>query len=693
MSDVYIPGVRSRFNSEQLIEDLMRVERVPQDRVQRNIENLQAQKGYWQELGRRISSVRDSARFLYSFQNPFNERIASSTDSSVITASATREASEQSYFFTVKQTAQADRFLSSPLDERMRIESGTYTFTVGEEKISMDFRGGTLRDFVDLVNRRGRDKVSASLITIQTGTRSLLLESKITGAANRLGFQDDTTTMAVNIGMMEQVNDSRKEIRIAENSVQKKLGAENININEGVLQAGARSSVSLPIGISLNADSLFLLQLETSTKVEAAGIIEIPQPPPGPSVQSGSVTYGGITIENDPSLFPKPEWSAPPQPVRIDEMAVLSLTFSDGSTAKLPPITDTGSFTQRQYPIGSIAQGRAVAFLNIENTNTHRDIFISNIEILDPTALSGGYKPKNAVSTARDSIVSMEGIEIYRQTNSINDLIPGLTLNVRGISDRPVELNIKADTERIKEAIITFVGNYNRLLSEINVLTSTTASSIPDARQPDIRGDTRLIDELTYLSAEEAAAMRLRLGAFSGDTTLSNLRNNLQRIVSAPYPTSLERDLSLLAQIGISTNASDRSGTSGGYDIARLRGYLEINEKALDTALENKVPAIKELFGSDTNGDLIADTGIAVNIDTFVRPFVDTGGIITLKTNTIDSRISQDQKRVDTMEKQLAAKEQELKIQYARMESAYARMESMATSLDNFNQQNRNNNR
>ena len=692
MSDVYIPGVRSRFNSEQLIEDLMRVERIPQERTQRNIENFQAQKGYWQEVGRRITAVRDSARYLYSFQNPFNERIASSTDSSVISASATREASEQSYNFTVKQTAQADRFLSSPLDEKMRINSGTYAFSVGNERISIDFRGGTLKDFVDIINRRGRDKISASLITIQTGTKSLLIESKVMGAANRLDFNADTVPMAIDIGMMEQSNDTRRNIQITENTVQKKLGIGNININEGVLRAGVRTSASLPIGVSLNADSPYLLKLETSTKVETNGIIDIPQPPPGPSVQSGSVTYGGITIENDPSFVPKPEWVQPPPPARVDELAVLSLTFSDGSSVKLPPISDSNEFTSRQYPIGNIAQGRTITSLNVENTNTHREVFVSKIEILDPTALNGGLRPLNAVSTARDSIISMEGIEITRPSNNINDLIPGVTLNVRGISNRPVELAIKVDTEGIKEAIISFVGNYNRLLSEINVLTSTSASNIPDARRPEIRGDTRLIDELTYLTADEAEAMRLRLGAFSGDSTLNNLRNNLQRIVSAPYPTSMERDLALLAQIGISTNASDRSGSSGGgYDIARMRGYLEINEKVLDAALENRAPAIKELFGNDTNGDLIADTGIAYNMDTFVRPFVETGGIISLKTNTIDSRITQDQRRVDTMERQLAAKEQELRIQYARMESAYARMESMSTSLDNFSQQSRNN--
>jgi len=86
MSDVYMPGVKSRFNSEKIIEDLMRLERVPKERTERNIENLQTQKGYWQEVGRRINSMRDSARFLYSFQNPFNDRLALSTDESVMTA-------------------------------------------------------------------------------------------------------------------------------------------------------------------------------------------------------------------------------------------------------------------------------------------------------------------------------------------------------------------------------------------------------------------------------------------------------------------------------------------------------------------------------------------------------------------------------------------------------------------------------
>jgi flagellar hook-associated protein 2 len=84
------------------------------------------------------------------------------------------------------------------------------------------------------------------------------------------------------------------------------------------------------------------------------------------------------------------------------------------------------------------------------------------------------------------------------------------------------------------------------------------------------------------------------------------------------------------------------------------------------------------------------DTGVAVNLDAIARPFVDKGGLISLKTGTLDSRISQDKRRIENMERQLAAKEADLKIQYGQMEAAFGRMEQMTSSFENFNQRNNN---
>ncbi|MDR2716543.1 MAG: flagellar filament capping protein FliD [Treponema sp.] len=488
MSDVYMPGVKSRFNSEKIIEDLMKIERLPKEKAEKEIDSLENRKVWWQDLGRRVSSLRESARALFSFQNPFNERVALSSNENVITAAASREAGEGEYLLTVKQLAQADRFLSPPIDEKTTIEAGAYVFTVGKETVSLDFKGGSLKEFADALNRRGRGVISASFITVQPGSKSLLLESKITGSENRLVFSDSVMLLGQQLG-----------------------------------------------------------------------------------------------------------------------------------------ITDTGNN----------------AFKNI--------------------------------STAQDAVIAMEGIEMTRPSNIINDIIPGVTVTARGVSERPERLELRPDREGIKDSIISLVGNYNRLMAELNILTRT---------------DDRLIDELTYLDKDEVDEMRKRLGAFSGDTTLTQLRGNLLKAVASPYPTDEEQDLAMLAQIGISTNPR---GSGAGYNPARLRGYLDIDEKALDTAMEQRLPAIRQLFASDTDGDMLADTGVAFNLDALTRPLVDKGGIISLKTGTIDSKISQDKRRIDTMERQLAAKEADLKIQYSRMESAYDRMEKMSSSLDGFSRQNSNN--
>jgi flagellar hook-associated protein 2 len=659
MSDIYVPGVKSRFNTEKLIEDLMKVERIPKERTEKNIENLETEKGYWQEVGRRMNSLRDSARLLYSFQNPFNDRVVNSGDDSVITGAATRDAAEQDYRFTVKQIAQADRFLSPPLEDSFKVESGTYTFSVGKDEISFNFRGGTLREFADALNRRGRDKLGASLIAVERGTKSLLIESKITGADNRLGFSGDAEKLAIRMGLMEPVNNSRRDIPI--------------NAEGNVLEVKAGASASVAFNPAVSSDPALVLQFETSTNVKTNEDFEIPQPPPGPSVPSaGSASYGGIVIENDPSQTPLPEWKPPAPPRRVDNLGVLSLTFSDGSTASLPLISDSDDFNSRQYRLTEVTGGKTIVSLNVNNTNTHRDISLRNIAVFDPAAL-GGMKPRNPVSTAQDAIVVMEGIEVKRPSNTIDDLIPSVTITAKSPSDRPVTLGVRPDRESVKDAIISLVGNYNRLMAEVNVLT---------------RNDDRIIQELSYLSAEEQGEMKKRQGAFSGDSTLNQFRNSLLRAATAPYPTSEERELALLAQMGVGTDVR-RSG-GGTYDPSRLRGYLEIDEKALDTALESKLPAIQQLFGSDTNGDLIIDSGLAYTMDAVSKPFVESGGFITLKTGTIDSRISQDQRRIDTLERQLAAKEAALKVQYGQMEGAYNRMERMSTSLDQFSQQNNN---
>jgi flagellar hook-associated protein 2 len=285
MSDIYMPGLRSRFNTDRMVDDLMRVERVPLERAQRETEQLQSQKTWWQDIGRRMTTLRDSARFLFSFQNPFSERVVHSADESVISGTATRQAMQQERSFQVGQLASADRFLSEPLEDNFRVDAGNYTFTVGNREVSFNFRGGSLREFTDVLNRRGRNTIQASVINIERNSRSLLVESLLTGEENRLGFKGDAERLATAAGMVERQSQTRYDVdlnnlRIPDESVQL-VTAEN-----GVIWVGAGGSVTVPFQQAVPDGAAWVLSFEAATEILSSENGTDPLPPPGPDIPS-----------------------------------------------------------------------------------------------------------------------------------------------------------------------------------------------------------------------------------------------------------------------------------------------------------------------------------------------------------------------------------------------------------------------
>ncbi|MDR0759835.1 MAG: flagellar filament capping protein FliD [Treponema sp.] len=676
MSDVYMPGVKSRFNSENLVEGLMRIERIPRERVGKGIETLQAQKTYWQELGRKVSALRESARSFVSFQNPFNDRIVTSGDESVLIGTATREAVNQTRDFTVKQTAQADRFLSQPLEDNYRVEAGSYTFTVGKDEVSLNFRGGSLREFADALNRRGRDKIQASVIPIQRGSKSLLIESKVTGAENRLVFSGAAENLPLSAGMIERPVEQPKDLprNIALTGETLITDGQSAEVSGDTLKVYAGGQAAIPLDPAVRTAPNLVLAFEAATEILSEQ--DIPEPDVAVDGDLAAETEGSETGDS------------PPLPFQVDDLEVIALKFTDGSAAKLPALEDSETFQAYRFSLPELTGEKTIVSIDFNNQNTHRDVSVRNIVISVPDDeenavaavavaqdTAAAVAQGSLISAAQDAVIFMDGIEISRPSNTIDDLVPGVTLIVKAPSERPVKIEVVPDRESAKEAIISLVGNYNRLMAEMNILT---------------RNDERLIQELSYLSPEEQEEMRNKLGIFSGESTLVQLKTGLQRVAAGSYLTSLERDLTMLPQIGIGTDVR-KAGATTGYDPSRLRGYLEIDEKALDAALETHLPAIQQLFGYDTDGDLIIDSGVAYMLDRLAKPYVETGGIVTLKTGAIDSRIAQDNRRIETMDRQLAAKEASLKNQYAQMEGAYSRMEQMSTSLDQFSQRADNN--
>jgi flagellar hook-associated protein 2 len=669
MSDFSIPGVSSKYNTNKMIDDLMKLERVPLTRAEERIETFKLQKRNWQEINRGLARVQDSAKKLFGFENPFMERLAVSSDESVMGATASREAVEETRSISVKKVARADRFLSDSLDNNFRVSEGTYGFSIGEREFSFSYKGGTLADFAATLQRRSNGLLRTSVVKNTPSSQVLMIEGTRTGSSNTINFLEDSRDFALQAGILKQAAAGSRTIEPAPDTVRTPAGADSGSsvIREGKLLLEPQSRREIQFTPPIRPESGFVLEFTVEIEKLPEDEYVPPEPPSGPAAPDpGGVSIDDVTVRNfgtDPSL---PAWQAPPPPQKTLDMNILSLRQA-GSTVRLPPLRDQGGTQTVQVPLE--AGSGSISALMVDNLNTHRRLSVSAVRFYDPDS-RGDLEPKNPVATASDAVIEVDGIEVIRESNEIDDVIQGVTLDLRRPGDGTVDLEITPDRKAAKDSIIEFVGYYNQLISQINIYTGR---------------DETIVDELDYLSDEERESALEKLGLFQGESSLTQMKNRLQRIMMDPYTTRSGSELSLLAQIGISTNTR----TGGGLRASRLRGYLEIDEAALDKALESRMESVKDLFGYDSDGDLIVDQGAAVSVDSYIRPYVQTGGIIAYKTSAIDGQIDRTNREIVNIERSLERKEQQLRREYGMMEGALQQLEDSSRSLENFNNRNR----
>ena len=235
MSDLSIPGVNSTY--EKLVEALMKKERIPRDREAEKLENLKLQNDSWRQVNKFSLEVRNAARDLYSFNNPFVEKIAESSNERSFTATASRGAKDQNVKLNIVQVAESDKFLSTEINNDLQIKKGIYTFKVGEKNISVNWKGGKYKGFIDLVNSRAKEILNISEIKITPDTKSLLFSSNITGAKNRLEFADDALPFAIEMGLIKK-NDT-SAIKTSVSSIETKPEtSQKIDFSETVRAKG-----------------------------------------------------------------------------------------------------------------------------------------------------------------------------------------------------------------------------------------------------------------------------------------------------------------------------------------------------------------------------------------------------------------------------------------------------------------------
>lgn len=684
MAGINIPGVTNQYNTNETVEKLMQIERIPLTREQKTLDSYKAQQDAWRSVNRKMTELRDSVKTLYSFDNPFNNKITSSTEEYAITADATRKATYESFKVDVIQPATADRFLTSELDSDTKVPAGTYTYKINDKSITMRWKGGSLQDFSNALNRRGGELLKTRVIGASKGKKTLSIESQKTGSENRLTFEDDAKTFAESSGMIIRVKPKTIEFGTNRNDYRNiqpetpeqerlpQISAANLKISGENVVVPPRGGYALSIPETVlgtpGTHIQFAIKKQDATDITVA-LNKQESRPVFPD--SGTATFKDVTIRNAPidaSLPPEPEKKIKPlDPISTSD--VLFVKMKDGSEKH---ISTPGLLSGEETKIDiSLDDYKNIDSLVIKNRNTGISLSVTSVSALNPSE-NRGFVPQHAISSADDAIIKYEGITIRRPTNTIDDVVPEVTLNVFDKTEKTATIAVKPDVESAKEALITFVGKYNQSLAEINILSQN---------KPEI------VEELDYLSSDEKKEKQEKLGMFSTDSSLTSLKSALQTAASANYKFDEDAKITMLSQIGIATNATNYSG----HTPSKLRGYLEIDEKKLDSELEKHLDDVRNMFGYDSDGDLIIDSGIGYKLDKQLTAYVQSGGVFAMKTSSLDARIKSSEQKIARLETQMDDKEAELRTKYGQMEGALNSLESQQNTIKNFSNSGNNN--
>lgn len=231
---------------------------------------------------------------------------------------------------------------------------------------------------------------------------------------------------------------------------------------------------------------------------------------------------------------------------------------------------------------------------------------------------------------AQNGIIKIDGFESQIAKNSIEDLVPGVKLDIlRAQPGKEITIKVQNDVEAIGGKIKDFVDSVNGVLSFIQAQNKLDANS----------DTTRTL---------------------GGDSLLRSIEYRLRNLIqgSVPTPGSIKR----LADIGVQFN---RNGTLD-FDKGKFDGILSRSPDSVHQFLVGDgfkfgfMPSVK----SAVDGLLSA-------------PF----GPVTNKKNGLQNRIDQSNRRIENKERQLVRREEQLRRQFSKLEETMSRLKSQGQAI------------
>ncbi len=224
-----------------------------------------------------------------------------------------------------------------------------------------------------------------------------------------------------------------------------------------------------------------------------------------------------------------------------------------------------------------------------------------------------------AGAEAKDARLTVDGFNVTRSSNVIDDVIEGVTLNFHDLSSGPVTVGLTRDNEEIAESVQAFVDAFNNVRQ--------TASD-------------------------------LRAGDLAADGTLLTVESRLLSELNKPAGGVSPR-FSYLSEIGVSLQKD---------------GKLALDSDKVETALNDDFTGFAKLFADPTDG-------FAVRLEDLAEALVDDDGIIDTRTDSLNDRIEGLDDRRAAIERRLESTEARMRAQFASLDSLLGQMQATSNFL------------
>ncbi len=233
---------------------------------------------------------------------------------------------------------------------------------------------------------------------------------------------------------------------------------------------------------------------------------------------------------------------------------------------------------------------------------------------------------------AQNAKYKLDGHEFEASENMITDLIPGVTLDLKkAVPNQPIRLNITENYDVISGKLKSFVDSYNAALGFVQNQNKLA---------PDKNGNSRL-------------------GPLGGDSMLRMTESRLREIIQDVQHTNSK--FSRVIQLGVEFN---RNGT------------LNFNQDKFTKIVNSEPLEVVEFLKGD-----LSTTGFITNMKKRLGSITDpqTGPVSTRKKSMQD-RMRQIDKRIDSKEKSLEKRETQLRNQFAKMEEAMSKIQTQGAA-------------